>query len=266
MGTAANAGGLNVDFAADYAEGDLETVSGGEFTHAHNGYLYGGVEYNTSGSYAFNVTPDGVSTGLTSSGGPAYQANSTADFVDGKVSMTINMDWISQSGFISVFARNDEAAMRCVNGRMYVKKHDNGATQYFLGINNTNIVWNAMEFAAYEDKFSFVPPIDEFQGMPLNFELDLNGDQATFSVGYDWTGKSGTHYQATHSVSGTIDDASLLDAGTAGFAYFQNEPGSEDFSTNIGGHIQNFAVTPIPEPASLALLGLGGLAMMRRRR
>ena len=36
-------------------------------------------------------------------------------------------------------------------------------------------------------------------------------------------------------------------------------------STNLGGY-DNFSVTPVPEPASMAILGMGALALIRRRR
>ena len=45
-----------------------------------------------------------------------------------------------------------------------------------------------------------------------------------------------------------------------------NEEGQILVEAMVGGDANSFVLTPIPEPATLSLLTLGGLAMLRRRR
>ena len=63
------------------------------------------------------------------------------------------------------------------------------------------------------------------------------------------------------TLSGTLEDGSLFSFGlNTSFNSFFNT--SEDFF-DLGATL---TVTLVPEPGSLALLGLGGLTMLRRRR
>ena len=260
LSVCASAGTINVNFAEDYDAGDLTTVSNNEFVKAHNGYIWEG-KHSTTNNYSYNVDDKGVDANHTS-GGPAYQAASTSDFVDGTVRMNITMDYITSGGFIAIFARNDDTAESCVSGRIYVKEYENGATQYHIGIADSNYVWGPT-LVGYNDCFSFVD-YEDFTGMPLDLALTLDGDEATFSVSYDWVSNKGNHFINSFSVSTTLDNPDLLDAGAAGFAMFRNQS-VETGNDLLGGHITSFS-TEVPEPASLALFGLGGLALLRRRK
>src|SRR5690606_31635510 len=97
--------------------------------------------------------------------------------------------------------------------------------------------------------------IDIEIGSPLTFRLE------------------GTYNELGHlTLSFTISDGTatttpvtLIDTDPLGgdyFGYRIRQVNGDDYS--IGVNLDNFSI--VPEPASLSLLGLGGLAMLRRRR
>ena len=97
---------------------------------------------------------------------------------------------------------------------------------------------------------------------PWQLEMkQANGFDAVFTAPTltlgTYTHVSQTLSQAT--ISGTYDPA-------ANFSLAQFSSGAEGFDAGNAVHIDNFAVTLVPEPATLGLLAIGGLAALRRRR
>ena len=84
----------------------------------------------------------------------------------------------------------------------------------------------------------------------------------TLSIELDFT----THDGATDFGTVTYSDSILGDLGS--FALPDVTFGSIYLSEagNSGGTVSNLTLTQVPEPGSLALIGLGGLLMLRRRR
>ncbi len=111
-----------------------------------------------------------------------------------------------------------------------------------------------------------------------NFALPADG---SFFAGIAYDNDSG----ATGATAADLNNlgTGLFDpptTGTSQDALFNIDPPQGDYTTSnptfgifnfgAGGPIANagwqFQVTPVPEPAGLSLLGLGGLALLRRRR
>ena len=88
----------------------------------------------------------------------------------------------------------------------------------------------------------------------------------------DWTGKSFVDLVDTdfHVIGGSAHpDFSGTGAPIeVGFITGHSTPSTQHGSYNVETGIDNwtFVITPVPEPATLSLLALGGLAMIRRRR
>lgn len=91
-------------------------------------------------------------------------------------------------------------------------------------------------------------------GGASNMEITRN---AWHDVNLDWTIGSTTF---TMTIDGVESDPLLIQAG-----YETRTPASILFQSNFGQQ-EDWALDSIPEPASLALLGLGGLMVLRRRK
>ncbi len=118
-------------------------------------------------------------------------------------------------------------------------------------------------------------------GAPVTLSQEISGltSGQQYTLSYDWGNASDKPYDMTISMG----DQSAHHAGT-GFANATNESfvftasaATETLSiaytpngyTPTGFNSTNFTVTPVnpvPEPSSTALLGLGGLALILRRR
>jgi len=97
----------------------------------------------------------------------------------------------------------------------------------------------------------------------------FNGNLSDGGSAGDTYGGGNTNLTGTGTISGTIDlsgytsggrtgDLSDYDYLAAAFAF--------DFDEAATIEISNFSVTAVPEPSSTALLGLGGLALVIRRK
>jgi Tol biopolymer transport system component len=102
-----------------------------------------------------------------------------------------------------------------------------------------------------------------WQGPYNIYTMDLDGGNmikltfdtgSTFNVCPDWI-DDGRWITFSRSTGGVVTDIAIMDATGGNLRVF-----------NLEGNNYTPSWTPIPEPASLALLALGGLAVFRRRR
>ena len=113
-------------------------------------------------------------------------------------------------------------------------------------------------------------------GMNIFFNTFVNS--TADAANHDWwtggdalTYVSGNDYTLTAGASGSIGAVTLQDGDVVGinmWAKTYGTSGDEWLSANGGNYNAYFTVgaTPVPEPATMGLLGLGALAMVIRRK
>jgi plastocyanin len=97
------------------------------------------------------------------------------------------------------------------------------------------------------------------QGDTIHWLWD-NGIHSTTSV----TGISETWDSGVQSTVGHTFDHTFTHTGT--FWYFCQVHGFDNGNGTAGGMAGTVTVNPVPEPASMAVLGIGAVALIRRRR
>jgi len=122
---------------------------------------------------------------------------------------------------------------------------------------------NGLEFGAKDVYVYFLAGADFTQTFKLTTNLDATGSTVTVRDNLTF---SGTFVQADGTLAGA-------DNGKGHYYVFQNVLGSDITLTATGtggaseyGYVSGLQINAIPEPASLGLLGLGGLALLRRKR
>ena len=109
-----------------------------------------------------------------------------------------------------------------------------------------------------------------------NFDLRLNNDDAEFNIAADWTGSFISNSDVTEAdwITQLVTGAGQADAdGPVDTDRLINVGGTDITASNFGDFFVVTAnsgggstLTLVPEPSSAALLGLGGLALIMRRR
>jgi hypothetical protein len=110
----------------------------------------------------------------------------------------------------------------------------------------------------------------------LHFDVSLaNDNYNAYSVVFENVTQGSTSAvlgSGTFDSRGQVGDYDDIDIDAIGITLGASETGyfnitfSGATGRNSSSHIDNFAVTVVPEPSTAALLGLGGLALLRRRR
>ena len=97
----------------------------------------------------------------------------------------------------------------------------------------------------------------------LEGNFDYGDPLAEHSVLLAFTPAVAGNYTGTIDYSVSVDGSSITSGSFTGNAEF----GDLAFATNLftAAYVDNLVVTAVPEPGSLALVGVGGLAMLRRR-
>jgi hypothetical protein len=88
---------------------------------------------------------------------------------------------------------------------------------------------------------------------PVNFDIERNGDH------YDFLADGALLYSTAAPATGDNYDLAARDS-LVNYQIVTAGDGS------ITANVNNFGVAPVPEPSTTALLGLGGLALILRRR
>ncbi len=201
--------------------------------------------HNTAVSGDYTVQVD-IYMGVTGSGGTTEFANVGV----GSSGTDYNSIFTPISGdgrFLSMTGEGGSSSdyRHFVNGTPV----NSGDATYLNDLNTTN---------ATGDTYQNIYPNTDFPGSPGNswttLLITVNGSTITYSL------------DGTAIIQDTIASQAGETDGFVGLSY-------GDVFTSIATPFQsqfviydNLVVTQIPEPGSLALLGLGGLAMLRRRR
>ncbi len=225
---ALSAGAANV--ALDNASN--AAYSGGGFNSINGGTGFGAWSVSSSGGggeYVGTTGQGNPSFGIHSQGSGSALASRSLTGGDLSAGQTISMD-LGHSNL--------------VNGSVGIDLTDGGATVFTLRFVGGTSNW-VINDGGGGGEFGAGQGFSANTSLTFTFTYEGSNDYSyTFGSG------SGDNFTATNTISG-VDGIKL-------FTFSQGS--GENFGAN------NLVVTAVPEPSSAALLGLGGLALIMRRR
>ena len=224
-------------------DGALNQDSTGWHTNGTNSWTVG-----TPNGWAYNTSNEG---GAVSDGAMAQIVDLSGKGLTGESQLTVAFDFVSWNGttndniYVHLWGLVDNSAsgtasianMGAQNGSMWANAVDNGFSVYNLGDGSlmANTGGGGGGNAAIQ-LLNQAPSVSSLESDAIN-------------------------------VSSTIDLSSYAVDTLAGYDYFViGFARNPDVGTGNGFAIYDVAVTAVPEPSSAALLGLGGVALILRRR
>jgi len=171
--------------------------------------------------------------------------------------MTVNKTGLPNNTAIAAeFSSIATTGTVTIDWKTYVDSSSTSGVQYYT-MTETHVPGSATGFSSFftlQGSGDFLsdtqnPPADEFQGIiPTDRWIDVNFEYTLGTTAFDITFDGGTtHNVAINSAMNAFAELVIRDGGG-------------------GGNVWVAHIDAIPEPASLSLLTLGGLMILRRRR